>query len=157
MKASSQSHINATCHAAQSNFHQTFKFFIKKLTNLKTTDIFINKKYLDKVFLKKGIVLQAFKKKFICIPPFIGKKSLQLRTRLVNSIESNLKFFKLKVIFQPPCKRNFLFRYKDSLKKNIPLTLFTDTRAVVTAKLLVMVKHTDTFLLELHRTWVFLI
>ena len=44
---------------------------------------------------------------------------MQLRTRLVNSIESNLKFCKLKVIFQSPCKLNSLFRYKNSLHKKI--------------------------------------
>ena len=44
---------------------------------------------------------------------------MQLRTRLVNSIESNLKFCKLKVIFQSPCKLNWLFHYKDSLHKKI--------------------------------------
>ena len=53
----------------------------------------------------------------ICVIPFIGKKSLQLITRLVNSIEYNLKFCKLKVIFQSPYKLNSLFCYKDSLKK----------------------------------------
>ena len=77
------------------------------------------KKYLDKVFIKKKVVLKAPKKKLICVLPFLGKKSVQLRTRLVNSIESNLKFCKLKVIFQSPYKRNSLFRYKDSLQKNI--------------------------------------
>ena len=50
------------------------------------------KKYLDKVFIKKGVVLKASKKELICILSFIGNKSLQLRTRLVNSIENNLKF-----------------------------------------------------------------
>ena len=44
---------------------------------------------------------------------------MQLRTCLVNSIESNLKFCKHKVIFQSPCKLNLLFRYKDSLHKKI--------------------------------------
>ena len=37
----------------------------------------------------------------------------------LNSIESNLKFCKLKVIFQSPCKLNSLFHYKDSLHKKI--------------------------------------
>ena len=42
------------------------------------------------------------------------------RTRLVNFIERNLKFCKLKkVVFQSPCKLNSLFRYNDSLQKNI--------------------------------------
>ena len=44
---------------------------------------------------------------------------MQLRTRLVNFIESNLKFCKLKVIFQSPYRLNLLFRYKDSLQKKI--------------------------------------
>ena len=44
---------------------------------------------------------------------------MQLRTRLVNSIENNLKFCKLKVIFQSPCKLSSWFCYKDSLKKEI--------------------------------------
>ena len=77
------------------------------------------KKYLDKVFIKKEVVLKASKKELICVLPFIGNKSLQLRTGLVISIENNLKFCKLKVIFQSPCKLSSLFRYKDSLKKEI--------------------------------------
>ena len=80
---------------------------------------FCIKKYLDKVFIKKKVVLKASKKELICVLSFLGKKSMQLRTRLVNSIESNLKFCKLKVIFQSPCKLNSLFRYKDSLQKKI--------------------------------------
>ena len=81
---------------------------------------FCFKKYLGKVFIKKKVVLKASKKELICVLPFPGKKSLQLRTRLLNSIKSNLKFCKVKVIFQSPCKLNSLFRYKDSLQKKIP-------------------------------------
>ena len=65
------------------------------------------------------MVLNASKKELICVLPFLGKRSMQLRTRLVNSIESNSKFCKLKVIFQSPCKLNSLFHYKDSLQKKI--------------------------------------
>ena len=60
------------------------------------------KNYLDKVFIKKEVVLKASKKELICALFFVGNKSLQLRARLVNSIENNLKFCKLKVIFQSP-------------------------------------------------------
>ena len=52
------------------------------------------KKYLDKVFIKKKVVLKVSKKDLICVLPFVTKKSMQLRTRLVNSVESNLKFRK---------------------------------------------------------------
>ena len=103
--------------------------FHKEIDKLKTifenngypksfVDFCINK-YLDKVFIKKEVVLKASKKELICVLPFLGKKSMQLRTRLVNSTESNLKFCKLKVIFQSPCKLNSLFCYKDSLQKKI--------------------------------------
>ena len=80
---------------------------------------FCIKKYLGKVFIKKEVVLDASKIELICIYPLLGKKSMQLRTCLVNSIEGNLKFCKLKVTFQSTCKLNSLFCYKDSLQKKI--------------------------------------
>ena len=106
-----------------------FELFHQEIDKLKTifenngypkrfVDLFI-KKYLDKVFIKKEVVLKASKKELICALPFIGDKPLQLRTCLFNFIENNLKFCKLKVIFQSPCKLSSLFRYKDSLKKEI--------------------------------------
>ena len=106
-----------------------FELFHQKIDKLRTifenngypksfVDVCI-KKHLDKVFIKKEVVLKASKKELICVLPFIGNKSLQLRTRLVNSKENNLKFCKLKVIFQSSCKLSSLFRYKDSLKKEI--------------------------------------
>ena len=81
-----------------------FEHFHQEIDKLKT--IFKNngypksfvdfciKKYLDNVFIKKKVVLKASKKEMICVLLFLGKKSMQLRTRLVNSIESNLKFCK---------------------------------------------------------------
>ena len=91
------------------NFFSNFQLFRQEIDKLKTifksnncpkgfADLCINK-YLDDVFIEKEVVLKASRKERICVVPFIGNKSLQLRTRLVNSIESKLKFFKLKVIF----------------------------------------------------------
>ena len=42
-----------------------------------------------------------------------------MRTRLDNYLENNLKFCKLKIIFQSLCKLTSLFRCKDSLKTEI--------------------------------------
>ena len=67
--------------------------------------------------------------------------SLQLRTRLVNSIENKLKFCKLKVIFQSPCKPNSLSCCKDSLTKKLRSDIVY-RYSVVTARLLIMVIHT---------------
>ena len=135
-----------------------FEIFHKEINKLKNVfksngypkslvDLCI-KKYLDQVFIKKKVVLKASEKELICVLPFIRNKSLQLRTRLVNSVENNLKFCKLKVIFKSPCKLSLLFRYKDSLKKEIPSDIVYRLR-VETARLLIIVKHTATLLLEL--------
>ena len=70
-------------------------------------------------FLVKSEILMCSEKNLICVLPFLGKRSMELRTNLVNSIESSLKFCKLKVIFQSPCKLNLLFCYKDTLQKKI--------------------------------------
>ena len=51
--------------------------------------------------------------------PFVGKKSLQLRSKLVKSVQNNLSFCHLKVAFQSPCKLHTLFRFKDILDKKI--------------------------------------
>ena len=108
-------------------FHQEsdkLKTIFKNNGNLKRFVDLCVKKYLDKVFIKKEVVLKASKKELICILPFIGNKSLQLRTRLVNPIENKLKFCKLKIISQLPCKLGWQFRYKDSLKKEIRSDIF---------------------------------
>ena len=51
--------------------------------------------------------------------PFIGKNSLQLRSNLVKSVQNNLNFFHLKVVFPSPYKLRTLFRVKDTLDKEI--------------------------------------
>ena len=78
------------------------------------------KTFLDTVFIKKKTFLTASKKQLVCVLPFIGKKSLQLRSRLVKSIQGNLQFWSLKVVFQSPCKlRSLLFHFKDTPDKKI--------------------------------------
>ena len=101
------------------------------------------KKYLDNVFVRKEVVLKTSKKELICVVPFIGNKSLQLRTCLVNSTENNLKLCKLKDIFQSSCKLSSLFRYKYSLKKET----HSDT-PVVTARLLINIQRFFTIAAE---------
>ena len=114
------------------------------------------KKFLDNIFVKKEIVLKASKKELIHILPFNGNKSLQLRSGLVNSIENNLKFCQLKVIFQSPCKLNLLFCCKDSLKKEICSNIvyrYTCSNCKVTC----YIKTYDHFLPELQSIWIYLI
>ena len=77
------------------------------------------KSYLDKLFIKKKVFLLAPKKQLICVLPFFGKKSLQLRSRLINTINKNLSFCDLRIVFYSPCKLSTLFRFKDTLDKKI--------------------------------------
>ena len=77
------------------------------------------KTFLDKIFIEKKVFSIAQKKELVCVLPFIGKKSLQLRSQLVKFIQQNLKFCGLNVIFQSPCKLHTLFKFKDPLDKKI--------------------------------------
>ena len=77
------------------------------------------KTFLDKIFIEERVFSVAQKKEIVCVLPFIGKKSLQLRSRLVKFTQKNLKFCSLNVIFQSPCKLHALFKFKDSLDKKI--------------------------------------
>ena len=63
--------------------------------------------------------MTASKKELVCVLPFIGKKSLQLRSRLVKSIQGYLQFCSFKGVFQSPCKLRSLFHFKDTLDKKI--------------------------------------
>ena len=44
------------------------------------------KTFLDKIFIEKKVFWVAQKKELVCVLPFIGKNSLQLRSQLVKSI-----------------------------------------------------------------------
>ena len=45
----------------------------------------------------------------------MGKKSLQLRSKLVKLVQNNLSFCHRKVVFQSPYKLHTLFHFKDTL------------------------------------------
>ena len=61
----------------------------------------------------------APKKQLTCVFPFFGKRSLQLRSRLVNSVNKTVRFCNLNVVFRSQRKLNTLFRFKDTLNKKI--------------------------------------
>ena len=80
---------------------------------------FCIKKYLNNLHVKKKVYLLAPKKRLTCVPQFLGKKSLQLRSRLLSSVNKTVHFCNLKVVFQSQRKLNTLFRFKDTLNKKI--------------------------------------
>ena len=75
--------------------------------------------YLDKVFIKHANICILPKKELICVFPFLGRKSLEIKKRLQNAIERTLPYCKLKVIFKSPSEIVSHFHLKDVLPKKL--------------------------------------
>ena len=79
-----------------------FELFRQEIENLKTisrkNDYPVNfsdfciKKYLNNLYVKKEVTLLAPKKQLTCVLRCLSKKSLQLRSRLVNSVNNTVRF-----------------------------------------------------------------
>ena len=74
---------------------------------------------MNNIFIDKKIYVLAPEKELVCVLPFIGKTSLQIRSKLVKSVQNNLSFFQLNGVFQSPYKLRILFGFKDTLEKKI--------------------------------------
>ena len=59
------------------------------------------------------------KLQLVCVLPYTGKSSLDLRARLRRTIEKNIPFCKLNVVFRSTCSLSNLLRFKYSLEKKI--------------------------------------
>ena len=77
------------------------------------------KTFSNKLFVQRDLNFTVPKRELICILRYLGKDSLHLRTKLRRTIERNLTFCKLKIIFRSKCRLNTLFHFKDSLEKKI--------------------------------------
>ena len=77
------------------------------------------KMYLGKVFIKHPNICVVPKKELVCVFPFLGRKSLEIRKRLQNAIERTLPYCKLKVIFKSPSKIVDHFNFKDVIPKKL--------------------------------------
>ena len=77
------------------------------------------KTFSNKLFVQRDLNFTVPKRELICVLPYLGKASLDLRTKLRRTIERNLPFCKLKIIFRSKCRLNTLFHFKDLLEKKI--------------------------------------
>ena len=73
------------------------------------------KNFLNKRLTKKPVTLTAEKKDLVTVLPFLGKLSLDLRTRSRNSISKNLPVCKIKVIFKSSTRVSNFFQFKDKM------------------------------------------
>ena len=94
------------------------------------------KNVLDKLFVKNKVSLTVPKLRSVCVLPYTGKSPLDLRTRLRRTIEKNIPFCKLNVVFRSICRLGNLFRFKYSLEKKSSLEQSTPIRLVTAGYLL---------------------
>ena len=59
------------------------------------------------------------KLQLVCVLRYTGKCSLELRARLRRTIEKNIPYCKLNVVFRSTCRLGNFFRFEDSLEKKI--------------------------------------
>ena len=73
------------------------------------------KKFLDKLYVPKQIVLTVPKKELLVVLPLLGTFSLNLRKRLYKAASKLLPQCNIKVIFQFKNRLSSLFKFKDSI------------------------------------------
>ena len=77
------------------------------------------KNFLNKKFSNTPVTLTVKKNELFIVLPYLGNLSLALRTRLQNSINKNLSFCKIKVIFKSTTRLSNFFHFKDKVPFNL--------------------------------------
>ena len=67
------------------------------------------KKFLNKLFIKNDLNFMVPKRELTFVLPYLGKVSFDLRTRLRRTIERDLPYCKLKIVFRSKCRLNTPF------------------------------------------------
>ena len=75
--------------------------------------------YLDEAFIKHPSICIVLKRELVCVFPFLGNMSLEIKKRLQNAIERTLPYCKLKVIFKSSSKIVNHAHFKDVLPKKL--------------------------------------
>ena len=74
---------------------------------------------MNKKFLHTPVTLTVEKNEFFIVLRYLGNLSLALKLRLHNSINKNLPFWKIKVIFKSTTRLTNFFRFKDKVPFNL--------------------------------------
>ena len=77
------------------------------------------KTFLQKNFFHTPVALTVEKKELFIALPNLGDLSLAIRTRLQNSVNKNLPFCKIKVIFKSTTRLSKFFCFKDKVPFNL--------------------------------------
>ena len=73
------------------------------------------KKFLDKILAPKPVVSTVPKKNLLIALPYLGKLSLQIRTRINHIMKNKLRYCNIRFVFQTKCKNNNFFTFKDKI------------------------------------------
>ena len=71
------------------------------------------KEFLNRVLTRKVVVSTVPKKDLMIVLPYLGKLSLQIRTRINLVMKSKLLHCNFRIVFQTKCKLINLFTFKD--------------------------------------------
>ena len=102
------------------------------------------KEFLDKILTPKPVVSTVTKKELIITLPYLGKLSLQIRTRINCIMKNKLPYCNVQFVFQTTKLVTFLY-LKTKFHRSYVLALFTNFSAVaamlpIMAKLIVILK-----------------
>ena len=73
------------------------------------------KKFLDEVLTQKVVVSTLPKKDLMIVIPYLGKLSLQIRTKINRVMKNKLPHCNFRIIFQSKCKLINYFTFKDKI------------------------------------------
>ena len=97
-----------------------FHFKIEKLKEILLSngysDKFIDKcisKFMNKLYIKKPVMLTVPKKQLYLVLPFMGKMSALVKSGLARSLHKRLPFCKVRVVFKTSTRLRNYFSLKD--------------------------------------------
>ena len=96
-----------------------FHFEIEKLKEILLSNGYSNKiidkgisKFMNKLYIKKYVMLTFPKKLLYLVLPFIGKMSALVKSGLIRSLHGRLPFWKVKIILKPSKRVKNYFNFK---------------------------------------------
>ena len=75
----------------------------------------VQKKFLDKVLTQNVVVSTVSKKDLMIVLPYLGKLSLQIRTRINRVMKNKLPHCNFRIVFQSKCKLINFFTFQDKI------------------------------------------
>ena len=103
------------------NFHNQLVFLRDIFLKNRYPISFIDKRFkifLDWLYLKRPQVLTAEKKTLTLVLPFLGKLSLQTRTKPQKVLKRTLSCSKIQIVFKNQISLSNIFRFKGHLPYN---------------------------------------